>query len=349
VSVRVLRVEGDGRTRGQRVGAELAEPIRRSLAFYRRLLGSWSVDPDGLAHLLQPFREAAERAFPGYVTEIDGMAEASGVDPWELFAANAIEELEPLVSPAGARSEHCTAFVVRGEAGPILGHNEQWYAGDAGNVAVIVAAPDGGPAFASPTVVTCLPAVGMNASGSAQGVMSLVGDDDRVGIPRMFASRHGLEARNIDDAVARVTPPGRAGGYAHVFAFAAGEAWAVETSATAHATVDRRGVHTNHYLDHALAATSPPATASSRARFVRAEGLLADRSVSTPKEVMEVLRDHQGRPDSICAHPRPEDGQEAQAILFSMVCDVGERRMWVAPGNPCVTPFEELDLQAVVR
>jgi hypothetical protein len=27
-----------------------------------------------------------------------------------------------------------------------------------------------------------------------------------------------------------------------------------------------------------------------------------------------------------------------------MVTDVRERRMWVAPGNPCETPYVEIDL-----
>ena len=53
----------------------------------------------------------------------------------------------------------------------MLAHNEHWLAGDVGNVAVIVDMPDGGRVpVASPTIVCCLPAVGMNAHGAAQGI-----------------------------------------------------------------------------------------------------------------------------------------------------------------------------------
>src|SRR5439155_888786 len=109
-------------------------------------------------------------------------------------------------------------------------HNEQWYAGDVGNVAVVAARPDDGPAFVSPTVVACLPAVGINGQGLAQSIMSLSADDDRVGIPRVLVSRHALGAAHAADAADRAGIEGRAGGYAHMLATADGETCVIETS-----------------------------------------------------------------------------------------------------------------------
>ena len=34
--------------------------------------------------------------------------------------------------------------------------------------------------------------------------------------------------------------------------------------------------------------------------------------------------------------------------MFSMVADLAAGRMWVAPGNPCETEFEEVDLSGVL-
>ena len=42
--------------------------------------------------------------------------------------------------------------------------------------------------------------------------------------------------------------------------------------------------------------------------------------------------------------PDPSEGEEGSAIQFSMVCDVEAGVMWLAPGQPCVTEFEELRL-----
>ena len=42
--------------------------------------------------------------------------------------------------------------------------------------------------------------------------------------------------------------------------------------------------------------------------------------------------------------PIPRDGDEGSAIQFGMVCDVEAGVMWLAPGQPCSTPFQELTL-----
>jgi isopenicillin-N N-acyltransferase-like protein len=342
----VVRVGGNAAQRGRAAGAALAEPIHRSLAFYRSFLERRGLEVGDLPRLLGPYRDAAERALPALVVEADGLAEGAEVPPWEVFAVNAFEELEPLLTPAAAAPlERCTAFAVIGPDGTVLAHNEQWYAGDSGNAAVIVADPDDGPAYASPTVVTCLPAVGMNSAGLAQGVMSLSAEDDGPGIPRVLVSRLALQAAGLDDHLRRAAIDGRSGGYAYVVA-EAGRARVVETSASAHAILEGPGGHTNHYLDPELAARGDT-SAGSTGRLARLRTLLAEREPRTPQDAMDILRDHEGDPQAICLHPDPVDGDEAASVLFSMVCHLEERRMWVAAGNPCTVPYEEIDIPEV--
>jgi isopenicillin-N N-acyltransferase-like protein len=338
----VVRASGGSRERGRAVGSALAETIARSLDFYRAFMERRGVTVDALPAMLGPFRAAAKGAVPELVEEIEGMAEGAGADPWELFAANAWEELEPMMELA-AMPDRCTAFAVSGPGGTVLGHNEQWYAGDAGNIAVGVQRPDGEVAFASPSVVACLPAVGMNAVGLAQGVMSLSGRDDGEGVPRVPISRRALTGVDLDDAVSRATMPGKSGGYAYVLAAAGGEVRILETTASDHAVLAGPGSHTNHYLDPGLAARGD-ASEGSQARLSRLDELLEERRPSRPEDAMEILRDHRGEPQSICLHPDPADGDEAAAVLFSMVCHLESRRMWVALGNPCESPYEEIDL-----
>jgi isopenicillin-N N-acyltransferase-like protein len=344
----VVRAAGGPEERGRTVGAALAGPIHRSLAFYREFLSRRGVLGSVLPGLLRPYRRAAEEALPDLVLEMDALAVGADVDPWEVFAVNAFEELEPLLAPVGAaRPERCTAFAVTGPDGTVLAHNEQWYAGDAGNVAVIVAQPDDGSAFASPTVATCLPAVGMNAAGVAQGVMSLSHRDDREGVPRVPVSRHALQAVDPEDAFGRVTVGGRSGGYAYVLAQAGGWTSMFETDATSIAQwPGELAAHTNHYLAPPLA-EGGTASAGSVSRLERLRGLLAERPPVTPEDAMDVLRDHGSVPQSICLHPDPADRDEASAVLFSMVCHLEGRRMWVAAGNPCTEPYREIELPEV--
>lgn len=347
MSLLVARAAGEPRRRGTAVGEAFAEPIARSLDFYRGFLGRRGIRAQDLPRLLGPYRDAAVSALPDLVAEIDGLAEGAGAPWWELFALNAFEELEPMLA-LSAPTERCTAFAVAGPEGTLLAHNELWYAGDAGNVGVVVAEPDPGPWFASPTVVTCLPAVGMNGAGVAQAIMSLTADDDTVGVPRVLVSRHGLQAGGIDDGAQRAAIPGRAGGYGHLLAERGGRAATLETSASGVAVLDGVTAHANHYLDPTLAASAPAASTGSVARLERVRELIADRAPAGPEDATAILADHGGGgPETICLHPEDGEGDEASATLFAMVCHLESGRMWVAPGNPCRVPFEEVALGEV--
>ncbi|HEX2025254.1 MAG TPA: C45 family peptidase [Actinomycetota bacterium] len=344
MTVTVVRVGGSPSKRGRAVGRALAEQIHRSLDFYRGFLEPRSVRRADLPTLLTPYRRATEDAFPDLAEELDGMAAGADAPPWEVFAANAWEELEPLLAMAPA--DRCTAFAVSGPDGTILAHNEQWYAGDDGGCAVVVAEPDDGPAFASPTGPAFLPVVGVNRNGLAQAVMSLSARDDGEGVPRVPVSSAGLRAADAADHLRRVTPPGRSGGYAYVVA-TPGAVGTVETSASRHARLESKA-HTNHYLDPTLAQDGS-ANDGSVARLERLRTLLAEREPATVEACMDVLRDHHSEPQSICMHPEPAAGDEAVGITFSMVCRLEERRMWVAAGNPCTEPFEEIDVAEALR
>lgn len=342
---RLVVVEGDPRARGRALGRELGEEIHRSLAFYRAYFARRGVDRDALARLAAPFREAAERGLPDLVAMVDATAAGAEADPDELFALNAFEEVSPLVE-APAAVERCTTFTVVTPERTILAHNEQWFAADAENTVVVV---ERGPGVAvvSPTIAPCLASVGMSSHDGAQGIDSLVAADDRPGIPRVLVSRHALEAASRSEALARAGISGRAGGYAHVFAFAGGDAFTLETSARKLALLEGSGGHANHYLDPDLAAVGSEPSPGSVSRQERLEGLLRERPPSTPEQAMEILRDHDSAPQAICKHASGEDDEES-AVVFSMVCELEARRMWVAQGNPCRSEFEEVDTADVV-
>jgi isopenicillin-N N-acyltransferase like protein len=349
---RVVVARGDPLERGRTIGYELADLIRGSLEFYWRYLVRRGVRAGELPGLLAPYLAAAERELPDLVELVTGMAEGSGVSFWELFCVNAFEELAPVLDARSGRplgSERCSTVTISGPGYTLLGHNEQWLAGDVGHVAVVVELPDDGPALVSPTLACCLPAVGMNEYRVAQGIQSLTANDDGAGIPRVLVSRHALVASSPADALRRATLPGRAGGYGHSFAFGSGSAMSIETTATRFAVNGQPGSHTNHYTDPELAERAPPPSRGSLARLARLQALVEERSPATPAAIGEILTDHGGDgPQTICEHGTDEPADEAAAIVFSMICDLDLGKMWVAPGSPCVTAYEEVDLAGVV-
>ena len=291
---------------------------------------------------------------------LKGMSIGATVPVLELFAINAFEELEPLLeAPEGqllflqkkeGYTERCSSVSVRTADGrTLLAHNEHWLAGDAENVAVVIDVPaDGRVPVVSPTVVCCLPAVGVNAHGTAQGIGSLMANDDGVGVPRVLVSRSSLEARDRHDAEARAAMRGRAGGYGHVLAFGDGECVTIETSGRQHRVLDGPGAHTNHYRSD-LAEIAPEPSEGSRARLERLETLLAETPPASAEDLMAMMRDHGSSPQAVCLHADETDDDEASACLFSMVVDLTDRRMWVALGNPCRHDYDEIDLSLAAR
>ena len=251
--------------------------------------------------------------------------------------------IEP--APPPPPIERCTDVVVRTPETTILAHNEQWYAGDDGGVAVIVERPDSADevAIVAPASVGTLPLVGMNARGGALGLMSLTGADERVGVPRALLGRDGIEAVDRADALRRVSRPRRAGGYSYMYAFRGGDAFTLEVTATRGALVET-AVHTNHALDEGVASAAEAPSSGSLSRFARACALVDADRPQTAQDAMRLLGDHGAEGQDICVHPDPAAGDEGSAIQFGMVCDVEAGVMWLAAGQPCTAPFHELRL-----
>lgn len=304
MTIPIAHAAGTGREMGRTQGETFAEEIRDAVAFYAALvpknagLGpSWE--------RLGPFIEASRKHVPELAEEVDGLAEGSGVDPEAVWFLNCIEELWPF--------EACTTIV----DGRWLMHAEQWYAGHSG-IGVVVAQPDNGPAFVSPTCAGFLPAVGLNASGFAQGVNSLKILDVREGIPRLLVSREALGANDMQDAVSAATRPHRAGGYSHVLV-TRHQRLTVETSATRSSILVEEKAHTNHVLSRNLAGVASGSTEGSRARLERALKLLETKPPKSMEDCMALLADHDSEPQSICLHGDGSPGASATVDRKSVV------------------------------
>ena len=348
--VEPVRVAGTPYERGALIGQAFAEATARSVAFNRRYLASHEVGRDDLEAILAPYLDASEAAVPHLVGQVRGMADGAEQPFLDLFFANAFEEVYGIVeldTPAGVPLERCTDVVLRSVGSTLLGHNEQWYAGDDGAVGLVLDVSDDGPAVLAPVVAGTLPLVGINELGGAFGTMSLSATDERVGIPRALVARDLLEARDPDDAFNRASVDGRAGGYSYLCAFPGGRTCTIETTATTTARLAATE-HTNHALDEAVAAASCAPSEGSRSRLARAQSLAASCAPSL-EGMAGLLADHGAGEQDICVHPDPADGDEGATIMFAMICESETRSLWLAPGHPCTASFERFTLDEQAR
>jgi hypothetical protein len=278
------------------------------------------------------------------------MADGAGQPFLDLFFANAFEEIYGIVelaTPAGVTVERCTDVVLRSPGSTLLGHNEQWYAGDEGTVGVVLDVSDDGPTVLAPVVAGTLPLVGLNEMGGAFGTMSLSATDERAGVPRGLVARNLLEATSLDDAFSRANLEERAGGYAYLCAFPGGHTCTIETTATTAARISATE-HTNHALDSTVAAVSCDASEGSRSRLARGRELAAT-TAPTVDGMVALLSDHSAAGQDICVHPDPAMGPESPTVLFAMVCESETLTMWLAPGHPCTSDTERFRFEEVVH
>jgi isopenicillin-N N-acyltransferase like protein len=324
MTLALARARGGARSMGRLQGEAFAPGIAAALAFYRDLAVASGTDLEAVAAQALPYLDAARRSLPDVVEELEGLGEGAAITLEDALVLNCIEEVWP--------ADACTTLV----HGPFLLHAEQWYSRHS-DIGVVVAEPDDGPAFVSPTCAGFLPAVGVSSAGFAQGIDSLSASDDRIGIPRVLVSRVALGAPGPTAAVAAACTQGRAGGYAHVLAGSQRRV-TVETSATRHALIDDVDAHTNHPLSAALTSISPPARPGSSARLERARWLLEHAPPTSLEDCTRILADHVGRPETICLH---EEGPDAARTVFGMACDISSGRLLVSDGSPCEGAWEE--------
>jgi len=325
------------------MGEAFAEATSRSIAFNRRYLSAHGLDRNTLETILAPYLAASIAALPDLVEQIRGMADGADLPFLDIFFANAFEEVYGIVeldTPSPVPLERCTDVVLRSAGSTLLGHNEQWYAGDDGAVGVVLDVSDDGPAILAPMVAGTLPVLGLSEHGAAFGTMSLSATDERVGIPRALIARGILDARDPHDAFARASRDGRAGGYSYLCAFPGGDACVIESTATTAAQLDI-AEHTNHALDPAVAAAACDPSAGSCSRLARARAM-ATSAAPTLEGMAGLLADHGAEGQDICVHPDPALGDEGSTILFAMICEAETRSMWLAPGHPCTASFERV-------
>jgi hypothetical protein len=337
----LLRVAGTHREVGRQIGSAFPEKIRLNVeSSFGDLPGSRTREEQ--LSLAAAYRDVTAPALPWLMEELDGVAEAAGVDPLAFFAAS-IEEIWYLPRERVTQGR-CSDLV----AGPratadghlIVGHNNDLSPSAEDELVAIEKSVPGDPVIFQIGGAPWL-SVGWNSAGLSLTGNELCPNDERVGISRSLQVFEMLRARTMPDMVAAALRHDRASSYNNVLTSAGGEAVNVEGSAT---DVELTGfddashfAHTNNYVcDRMLPYEGDPEYAvRSSIRYERAREILAAQPPAsiTVEAMRGFLSDHETKPDSLCRHP--EFGVSETKTVFWTVADVTTGTIAFGRGNPC--------------
>ncbi len=339
--VRVIHVEGSHYEAGFQLGTQLKANLSRQVQAMKVRSG-W---PEFRAEA-EIFLQYSKKYVPEYVDEVQGAADAAGLELEDLFATIC----EEIGDPNYPRTKGCSDLVasddVTKDGSVLVAHNNDTHASTQEHATIIHYRVDGEPEIVAVGYGGLGISFGYNSAGLSLTGNQLDSNDMRPGVPRMLLVRKILSANTIVEAIEAAILQPRASNYNQVITDANGEAYSIEGSATDYEPLyaeDGYLVHTNHY-------TSPPMRhfefnrewiASSVVRYNRGRRLLkGNLGKITVQTMMEALSDHVGHPRSICRH-----GTGVKTTL-SVVIDLTTLTMYLAWGNPCEEEYVEYTLIA---
>jgi len=366
VRMRRVRVAGDPSEMGRAHGRAAKALIAENVALYaRRFREEWGLPRDAVLERARRYARVIRDVDEGYAASMEALADASDSDLRDIVALNARYEIVYSAYSEKGRAQAavkvpsgCTALALLPERTRnghlMMAQNWDWMTGVRG--LVLEAHPDGGPGILGFTEAGIVGAkLGLNASGVGlliNGLVSNVDAWDRLGVPFHVRTWRILQATSLRAAerVVRDVPASCSSNFLIGEARDGGaRAVDLEASPVGVARIRPRDgaiVHANHFCRAEELGVWEPLLeerTSTFQRHARMEGFLTGTTGQRKLSLLDVkafLRDHEGRPNSICRHP--ETGRkraEWYETIASIVLDVSSRRLDIADGTPCESDY----------
>lgn len=353
----VLSIEGGARECGEQHGAQAADRVARTIAFYLGVFGKHSkMTLAEVRNRARAFAAQIEAIDPVIMDELRGIAVGAGQQLEDIVAINCRTELMYGASRGSRAATECTIIVALPEAtrhgGLIVGKNWDWRSPALESVVVLRVKQRQQPALALIVEAGMVGRDGFNEHGIVVCGNMLTSSADRgtVGVPIPILRRRILNSRHFYEAIDLLarSPRGASGNY--VLAHRDGVAIDFETTPEqVYPVYPKRGLltHTNHFQSpiahaHGVAGSF---NGDSLYRDIRARQLLEPKiGAITVEDVQGVLRDEFGAPRAICRAPHEYTGQGPTMTIASLVFDMRGEVMHVAAGQPNRSDYQPVRL-----
>ena len=346
-TIKQIEVRGNHHDIGRDIGLQFSAAIHRFFDRYdflqKQLLPFFNTSIGN--RLYHSYLKIHRNRFPGYVAELEGIAEGAARPFEEIFLVNLRGEFAGLIT-MGPQSGHssatdqsgCTDCLVLTPEAALIGHNEDGPPAGLGNMFVARIAVDHCPAFHALCYPGFLPgnAFGFNESGILHTINTVEPRPIKMGLSRHFLARSLLEAKTLEEALQNVTVPDRASGFNYnIGSLSERRLVSVEVAPERHHVHEVQGcyTHTNHYFK--LKNQKQVISRSSRKRLERARNLCQAPTPADAAHVLALLSDQADRIYPIYRDATPPD---EDATLCSALYDLDNRELRIYWEHPVRKP-----------
>ena len=352
-TIEQVEVRGNHHEIGRAVGLKFSAAIHHFFDNYdllqKQLLPFFNTSNGN--RFYESYLKFHQTRFPGYVAELEGMAEGAARPFEEIFLVNLRGEFAGLItmgqqtgnSSATAHSG-CTDCLVLTSQTALIGHNEDGPPAGLGNMFVARIAVDGCPAFHALCYPGFLPgnAFGFNESGILHTINHVAPRPIKMGLSRHFLARSLLDAKTLEAALQSITVPDRASGFNYnIGSLSERRVVSVEVAPESHHVHEVQGyyTHTNHYFE--LKSQKQEISWSSRKRLERARNLCRGPTPADADHVLALLSDQNDRVYPIYRDATPPD---EDATLCSALYDLDNRELRIYWDHPVRKPEENIKI-----
>lgn len=375
----LIELSGSASERGHQHGASAKALVHRSIATYSRLFSYCGISWSEAQQMGSAYRELIGDLDAELLTEIEGIARGSDRHINEILALNARTELLPPSYPGEPHPDRsrimalnskddlhdwgeCTSLAVKPiqsmTGTTLLAQNWDWLGAQRGALVLLRVQGQSGISYLTLTEAGMLAKIGLNSHGFGVCLNILRSTDDGAypGLPVHVLLRKLLACHSVDDAMALAG--------CQTFGASSSVLCADATGQTAVLEFSPRGLevmqsaqsvlcHTNHFLAPTAslhqASLSPSLSTVPRLERVTALTDMYQGKISVT-DLQRVLRDEEDGYLSICRRPNPALDVDAHIeTVASVVMDLGQRVMYVAPGVPSLVEYHAVGLDSAVQ
>lgn len=366
-----FRVAGDPISRSIRYGELAREAIHRTTAGYERAFAEKGISWQQATEIARGFVDDVVAWRPEFMTEIDGIAQGSGLSTDDIFTINCRTEILWSAAVAGAPGHgdslrgECSSFALAPQVnvgrGTLVGQNWDWLEVLSGTVVVLEVEREDGPNYVTVVEAGLLAKTTLTEAGMALAINTLVSSLDGTpgGIPFHFLIRAIADQESISGALDMLKSATRASSGNYVLGSASGEVMNIETAPGGADNVfptagnTHSVLHTNHFLNDVIGGVdlAPPQMQDSYLRLEQIDkAIAANPDDLTVDDIQRALADHTGYPSSVCCHPDSADAPaDRWQTLAGIIMEPATGVMHLAEGSPCVEPWTTIDYSEFLR